>query len=78
MKSLYNRKKKLVQELFSLGKELDSKIEERWGFHYSQTDDDSCIDTLDYGTQDLSYIDFVSKMDEYKKQVKDGVKRLNA
>jgi len=78
MKALYKRKKKLVQELLDLGRELDSKIEERWGFHYSQTDDDSCIDTLDYGTQDLEYSDFVEKMNEYKKEVERGDRRLQA
>lgn len=76
MKALYNRKKKLARELLALGRELDSKIEEKWGFHYSQTDDDSCIDTLDYGTQDLEYSVFVKKMNEFKKEVERGDRRL--
>lgn len=78
MKALYNRKKKLVQELLELGRELDLKIEERWGFHYSNTDDDACIDTLDYGTQDLDYSEFVAKMDGFKKEVESGKRKLQA
>ena len=68
MKTLYNRKKKLAEELRRLGFQLDQKIDERFGFHYSETDDDEIIDTLDYGTSDLDYSDFIKKMNEYKKE----------
>ena len=68
MKALFNKKKKLIQELNHIGRELDMKIEERWGFHYSQTDSDPMIDTLDYGTNDINYKEFVDMMDEFKEK----------
>lgn len=69
MKTLYNKKKKLAEELRILGYQLDQKIEERFGFSYSETDDDRIIDTLDYGTDDLDYSDFIEKMKQYKKEM---------
>ena len=68
MKALYNKKKKLARELRELGFELDQKIEERFGFSYSETDDDEIIDTLDYGTSSLDYASFIEKMNDYKKE----------
>lgn len=68
MKRLYNKKRRLVQEINEIGYLLDEAIEERFGFHYSQTDNDSIIDTLDYGSDDLDYKDFVKLMNEYKKK----------
>ena len=66
MEALFNKKKKLVKQLNEIGYLLDIEIEERWGFHYSQTDSDPMIDTLDYGTSDISYKDFVERMDDFK------------
>jgi len=66
MKSLFNKKKKLIKQLNEVGYLLDKEIEKRWGFHYSQTDSSKMIDTLDYGTSDISYKDFVEMMDEFK------------
>ena len=72
MKALYNEKKRLVKELNAVGVALDEKIIERFGFHYSQTNSDPMIDTLDYGTQKLDYKDFIEMMTEYKKDLKNG------
>lgn len=72
MKALYNKKKKLIKQINRIGWLLDREIEKKYGFHYSQTDDDEMIDTLDYGTQDLSYHDFVEKMNEFKKMKESG------
>ena len=72
MKALFNEKKKLIQELNHIGRELDREIKQRWGFHYSQTDSDSMIDTLDYGTSDISYKDFVEEMDNFKEKQDKG------
>ena len=72
MKKLYNEKKRLVKLMNKVGYLLDQKIEERFGFHYSQTDNDRMIDTLDYGTQDLEYKDFIELMEEYKRDLKSG------
>jgi hypothetical protein len=72
MKSLFNKKKKLIKQLNEIGYLLDKEIEERWGFHYSQTDSDPMIDTLDYGTFDISYKDFVDRMDNFKEKQDKG------
>ena len=73
MKKLFNKKKKLIKMLNAVGCILDGEIEERWGFHYSQTDSDPMIDTLDYGTDNIDYKAFVEIMDEFKeKQENEG------
>ena len=69
MKALFNKKKKLLEELNFVSRELDTKIDERWGFSYSETDDDEMIDTLDYGTNSICYQTFVTKMDFYKSNI---------
>lgn len=69
MKRLFNQKKQMALRDREIGAELDREIEERWGFHYSQTDDDEIIDTLDHGTSSLTYAEFVEKMDAYAADV---------
>lgn len=56
-----------MRETKEIGNTLDSLIVKEWGFHYSETDDDMIIDTLDYGISAISFESFVRKMDEYKK-----------
>lgn len=68
MKALFEKKKKILRQLNQVGYELDREIEKRWGFSYSETNDDMLIDTIDYGTCSLSYIEFVKKMNAYKKE----------
>ena len=68
MKSLFNKKKKLIKQLNEIGYLLDKEIEKRWEFHYSQTDCDPIIDTLDYGTNNISYKDFVDTMNDFKEK----------
>jgi hypothetical protein len=70
MKALFNKKKSLLKELNAVGFLLDKKIEERFGFHYSQTDNDEMIDSLDYGTQDLKYNRFIELMKRYGEKEK--------
>lgn len=77
MEELYNLKKELAHNMLIIGRELDEIIQEKWGFSYSQVDDDESIDTLDYGTSDLDYDSFVKKMDCYKKEIENGNKKLN-
>lgn len=72
MKALFNKKKRLVKELNAVGSLLDQQIEEHFGFHYSQTDNDQMIDTLDYGTQNLSYKRFIELMNDYKEKQKNN------
>jgi hypothetical protein len=66
MKALFNKKKKLLKQLNDVGYLLDEQINIRWGFHYSQTDSDPMIDTLDYGTSNIDYKEFVERMDNFK------------
>lgn len=77
MKALYNKLKKKQAEVRFMSSELDRLIQERWGFDYSQTDHDRIIDTLDYGTDDLEYKEFVKLMDKLKDQVENGGITLN-
>ena len=72
MKKLYNRKKELCLQMMSVGGELVKLIVERFNFHYSETDNDDIIDTLDYGTSNLSYSEFIEIMNNYKKKRKQG------
>jgi len=72
MKKLFNEKKRLVRLMNRTGYLLDREIEKRFGFHYSQTDSDPMIDTLDYGTQDMEYKDFIELMEKYEKDLKKG------
>ena len=69
MRLLFEEKKKLVLKTKIAGESLDRLINNKWGFHYSETDDDKIIDTLDYGTTSLTFKDFVERMDEYKLSV---------
>lgn len=72
MKALYNNLKKKQKEARMLSCKLDQLIQQRWGFHYSQTDHDRIIDTLDYGTDDLEYSQFIKIMDDIKRQIEEG------
>ncbi len=72
MQKLYNKKKRLIKELNAVGFLLDQEIQKRWDFHYSQTDNDQMIDTLDYGTQNLDYKGFIELMNDYKEKQKNN------
>lgn len=73
MKSQFNKVKKLARQLKDESRELDRMIDNTYGFSYSETDDDRIIDTLDYGIDDISFIEFKSRMNQYKIDLdKDG------
>ena len=72
MKGLFNEKKRLLKKLNKVTLLLDSEIEKRWGFNYSQTDNHECIDTLDSGTDNITYQYFIDIMNHYKKMQKKG------
>jgi hypothetical protein len=76
MRVLFEQKKELVQLTKSVGAQLDSLIFKKWGFSYSQTDDDLIIDSLDYGISDISFDDFVGRMNDYKKAYKKGYRKM--
>ena len=69
LKQLFKKKKKLTQQAHRVGKELDRMVAEKWGFNFSETADDPIIDTLDYGTNSISFKEFEARMNEYKKQL---------
>ena len=48
--------------------EEEDIIVEKYGFHYSETDDDKIIDSLDYGRSSISYKQFCNRMDKYKQE----------
>jgi hypothetical protein len=67
MKKEFEQLKKLQREVQEFSWRFDKLVEEKYGFSYSDTDCDKMIDTLDYGTDDISYKDFKYLMDNYKK-----------
>jgi hypothetical protein len=66
MERLFKAKKMAVSKVNKIGSDLDELIMERWGFNFSETDDDPIIDTLDYGTSFISFDEFERRMNEYK------------
>lgn len=71
MREQYEIVKKLASELHEQSNILDQKINDKWKFHYSDVDYEMAIDTLDYGTSDLSFDEFVKWMNtEGKKRHK--------
>ncbi len=67
MKELFYLKKRLVRDMNTIGGLLDSLIVDKWDFHYSETDDDPMIDTLDYGSNSICFDSFCSLMNDYAK-----------
>ena len=72
IESLFKKKKTLVRQTNEVGRNLDFLINEMWGFHYSETDDDPIIDTLDCGIYDISFETFLRKMNGYKKNIEEN------
>lgn len=66
MRGQFNKVKKLARQLKIESTKLDLMINAKWTFHYSETDDDRMIDTLDYGTDDITFEEFKARMDQYK------------
>jgi len=71
IKQLFEEKKKLVAKTNEIGRQLDRMIVDKWGFHYSDTNDDPIIDTLDYGSTSISFENFKKRMDTYKDERKE-------
>lgn len=67
--------KKLASDLSLHTAELGKKIQDRWGFNYSDVDYERAIDTLDYGVSDLLFEEFVQWMKtEGRRRNKYGIK----
>lgn len=72
MKAQFNKVKKLSIKLKEESYKLDRMIDDCYGFSYSETDDDRIIDTLDYGTDNISFEEFNLRMSQYKKDFEQG------
>lgn len=72
MKAQFNKVKKLARQIQQESWKLDRMIDEKYGFSYSETDDDKMIDTLDYGTDDISFEEFDLRMSQYKKDFEEN------
>lgn len=66
MKAQFNKVKNLAKKYHQESTKLDRMIDSKYGFNYSETDDAEIIDTLDYGTDDITFEDFNLKMLEFK------------
>lgn len=58
---------KKQKSLTTLRGKFNAEIEERFGTHYSDEDDDSLIECLDYGAPGLSFDEFMDAMEKYGK-----------
>ena len=68
LKKLFEATKKATQKAKELSYSLDKKIDEIFGFNYSETDNDEIIDTLDYATNNISFKHFFELMKYYKEE----------
>ena len=66
IEDLIKQKQRAVLKMNSIGTELDRLIIEKYGFHYSETNDDPIIDALDYGTNGITPEDFHERMSLYQ------------
>lgn len=73
LKKLFEARKKATLKAKSAGFALDRKLEEIFGFNYSETDNDEMIDTLDYGHNAISFQHFFELMNYYKYEQGFGV-----
>ena len=68
LKKLFEATKKARKKATELSYSLDKKINEIFGFNYSETDNDEIIDTLDYATNNISFKHFFELMKYYKEE----------
>ena len=66
LKAQFNKVQKIAANALYERRKLDKLIEKEYGFSYSDTDDDLIIDSLDYGTSEITFEDFTSRMNNYK------------
>lgn len=63
LRTQFDKVKKIASKNLTESMKLDEMIRDRWGYHYSENDIDSIIDTLDYGTGNISFKEFLELMD---------------
>lgn len=66
----FNKVKRIAELNQRQSAKLDIMINKEFGFSYSDKDFESAIDTLDYGTDNLSFEDFIIGMKELKEKGK--------
>ena len=71
-REVYNRMKKAAKTHLKYSYQIGNYEREKFGFEFSETNDDQIIDTLDYGISDLSFENYLKAMNEYKKKFNNG------
>ncbi len=62
LKTLFNRLQKITTQRNELIAQLNTEIEKKYGFHYSDVDADEIIDAVDYGQRPMSFEEFHARM----------------
>ena len=57
------------------GHKLNLMIEEKWGYSYSDKDLDEIIDSIDYGTSNISFERFIELMNDPNKRYIESKKK---
>ena len=70
IKAQFEEVKRLAKDHRKASVKMDELIEENWSAHYSDMDLDKIIDTLDYGTGSLSFVEFENWMNSKCKPIK--------
>ncbi len=65
-KRIWNKMVKSAREHSETKRDFDRTVEEVFGCHYSDFDDDQIIDVCDYGTGWMSYAEFVARMKRHQ------------
>lgn len=66
-KEIYNKAKKAAKEHQEYCFLLGNIEQELFGFEFAETESDAIIDTINYGTQSLSFESYLEEMKFYKK-----------
>jgi len=64
LRKCFNLNKKLAISHADCSRRFDNLLIEHWKEHYSEKDIDPIIDTLDYGTSNITFEDFMEYMNE--------------
>ena len=70
-KVLFNQMLRAASDHSVMKSKFDRIVEDVFGCHYSDFDDDDLIDALDYGTGYCSYDEFVKRMKEHQNEGED-------
>lgn len=65
LKKLFEERRALARKNLEVALEFDKKLSEYYDFPFNETDNDEMIDTLDYGTNSISFEEFIKRMEHY-------------